>query len=253
MASTGSFGKPRVRLSTFVCPAGTTPSVGRGASGPAAMRPFTTSFTVPSPPMAITVLVPSAQAAAAMSMACPRASVARTRISPELARASMTVPSTRGCAVVAPGFTMTSVDTPAAYFYCSAVPDSQRPPATLRGAVAVGVLELLGIVGYALSIALFERGGATSGIAGSGADLAPGVLVAIYLGFAVLVALVVRSVGRGSRRALTPYLLAQAFGVVIAQPLLQATPTRFVGLLVLVVSLAGIGLVLAPATRRSLH
>ena len=125
-------------------------------------------------------------------------------------------------------------------------------PASLRGAVAIGLLEVLGIVGYALSIAIFERGGSTSGIAGSGADLAPGVLVVIYLGFAVLVALVVRSVGRGSRRALTPYLLAQAFGVVVAQPLLQAAPTRLVGLLVLIVALAGIGLVLAPSSRRSL-
>ena len=109
------------------------------------------------------------------------------------------------------------------------------------------------MVAYAVSILRFESGGSTTGIAGSGADLAPGVLVTIYLGFAALVLFVAWHIGRGSRRAFTPYLLAQAFGVVVAQPLLQASSTRGIGAIVLVIAIVGLAAILAPGSRQALR
>ena len=148
---------------------------------------------------------------------------------------------------------MTSVDTLGAYFYCSPVPVSESIPATVRAAAAIAVLEAAGIVAYAVSILRFESDGSTSGIAGSGADLAPGVLVTIYLGFAALVLFVAWRILSGSRRAFTPYLLTQAFGVVVAQPLLQADSTRGIGVAVLVVALAGLAAILARPSRAALR
>lgn len=126
-------------------------------------------------------------------------------------------------------------------------------PRALRLAGAIGYLEALATAGYGLSIAVFERGGTTSGISGSGADLAPIVLVAVYLGFAALVWLVTRMVMRGRRSALTAFILVQAFGLVIAQPLLQETSTRVVGLLLVLVSVAALVSVLMKSARGALR
>lgn len=133
------------------------------------------------------------------------------------------------------------------------MPDSERLPATVRAAAAIAFLETVGLVAYAASILLFETGGSTTGIAGSGADLAPGVLVTIYLGFAALIVFVALRVLRGSRRAFTPYLLTQAFGIVVAQPLVQESSTRGLGIVVLLVAIAGLAAILAPASRRALQ
>lgn len=121
----------------------------------------------------------------------------------------------------------------------------------LRIAGVVGYVEAMALIAYAISILAFEQGGATSGISGAGADLAPGVLVALYLAFAVIVFVVTTGLLRASRRAFTPYLLVQAFGLVVAQPLLGAASTRLAG--VVLVAVAALALVVAARARALLR
>ncbi len=54
---------PSAPAKTFAEPPGTTPSIGLLGRGPPRRMPFTTSFTVPSPPWAMTRSNPSSAAA----------------------------------------------------------------------------------------------------------------------------------------------------------------------------------------------
>ncbi len=126
-------------------------------------------------------------------------------------------------------------------------------PTALRIAVGIGLLEALAVLGYGVSIAAFERGGSTQGISGSGADLAPAVLVAVYVGFAGLVLLVDLLLLRGRHSALTAFLLVQAFGLVVAQPLLQEASTRAIGVLLVLAALAALGAILTKSARGALR
>lgn len=132
------------------------------------------------------------------------------------------------------------------------MPAHPNPPTAVRLAVGVAVMQAVGLVAYGGSIVISEQGQPTEGISGSGADLAPGVLVGLYLVFAALVLLVARAYGRGARTAFTPFLLVQAFAVVVAQPLLSAGSTRALGILVLVTALLGAGAALSGPARRYL-
>lgn len=123
------------------------------------------------------------------------------------------------------------------------------PPVQVRWAAGVAVTQAAGLIAYGISIIVSEQGQSTSGIAGSGADLAPGVLVGLYLVFAALVLVIARAYRRGSRAAVTPLLLVQAFAVVVAQPLLAAAGTRGLGLLVLLTALVGAALALSRPAR----
>lgn len=133
------------------------------------------------------------------------------------------------------------------------MPETPALPLSLRIGIAVGYLEALATVAYGLSIAAFERTGSTSGISGSGADLAPAVLVAVYVGFACLVFLVTHMLRRGRRSALTAYLLVQAFGLVVAQPLLQESSTRLGGAVIVLAALLAAGSVLRRSARAVLR
>lgn len=130
------------------------------------------------------------------------------------------------------------------------MPPAAPRPASMQIAGVVGVLEGLGLLGYALTIAAIERSQPTAGIRGS--DLAPGVLVGLYVAFALLILTVTRALTRGSRRAWTPYLLAQAFALVVAQALFAYQSTWAIG--GVVVGLAAVGSVCAsmPSTRACL-
>lgn len=147
---------------------------------------------------------------------------------------------THACAVVAAGLTMSSVDTPAAYFYCFAVPERSDRPRPIMIAGAIGLIEALALALYGLSIVAFERSGETSGISGSGADLAPGVLVGLFLAFAAIVLLVTRLLVQGRPVARTPFAMTQAFALVIAQPLVTATGTRVFGILIIALAIAAL-------------
>ena len=146
---------------------------------------------------------------------------------------------THECTVVAVGLTMSSVDTSAAYFYCFAVPQPTIRPRPILAAVAVGLIEAIALVLYGLSIVVYEQGGETTGISGSGADLAPVILIALFIVFAALVLLVTWMLSRGRRAARTPFLMVQAFAVVVAQPLVAEPSTRVLGGLVLLAVVVG--------------
>ena len=133
------------------------------------------------------------------------------------------------------------------------MPAFQALPLSVRVCGVVGYLEVFGLAAYAVSIAFFELAGSTAGIAGDGAQLAPPVLIALFLVFALLVLLVTTALLRGSRRALTPSLLTQAFGVVIGWTLVDASGTRALGLGVLSLAAVGLAALLSPAARGSLQ
>jgi hypothetical protein len=105
---------------------------------------------------------------------------------------------------------------------------------------AIGLIEALALALYGLSIVAFERSGETSGISGSGADLAPGVLVGLFLAFAAIVLLVTRLLVQGRPVARTPFAMTQAFALVIAQPLVTATGTRVFGILIIALAIAAL-------------
>lgn len=119
----------------------------------------------------------------------------------------------------------------------------------MRLVAGLAVMQAAGLIAYGISIVVSEWRQPTSGITGSGADLAPSVLVGLYLVFATLVLVIARAYRRGARSAVTPLLLVQAFAVVVAQPLLAAVGTRALGLLVLLSALAGAALALSPRSR----
>ena len=111
---------------------------------------------------------------------------------------------------------------------------------------AVGASEALGLLGYGASIVVFEVVSTTSGISGT-TDLAGPVLAGLLVVFGALVGTV--SWGAWNRRssARTPYVVAQAFALVVGWTLASgdgAIP-RALGAVLLV--LAGASLVLMLA------
>ncbi len=143
---------------------------------------------------------------------------------------------------------MMSVDTTSAYFYCSGM--LERLNLLPRLAIVIGYLEAVALAGYGASIALFEQTGTTAGVSGTGADVAPAVLTALYFVFAALTVLVTRLLSSSRRAAFTPFVLIQAFALVVAQSLLGASGTRLAG--VVLVAVAGTALAAVFASRRQL-
>lgn len=124
-------------------------------------------------------------------------------------------------------------------------------PLSLRLAGVIGALEAIGFGAYALSIIGFEITSSTSGIQGS--DLAPSVLIGLFIVFAALIAVVTFFLLNARSGARTPYLLIQAFGVVIAETLYAGDGTRLIAVVIALASVAGIALVFTPSARRALQ
>jgi hypothetical protein len=122
---------------------------------------------------------------------------------------------------------------------------------TLRLAAVIGALEAIGFGAYALSIIGFELTSSTSGIQGS--DLAPSVLIGLFLVFSALIAAVTFFLMSARVGARTPYLLTQAFGIVIAETLFEGDGTRLIAVAIGAVSIAGAVLVLTPSAREALR
>lgn len=133
---------------------------------------------------------------------------------------------------------MSNVDTSAAYFYCVRMP--ARRTLALRLAAALGLLEAVALAAYGVSVAVYEGIGDTTGVNGDGANLAPPVLIGLFALFAGLVLLVTGMLYRGKRSARTPFVLIQAFGIVIAQPLFVEASTRWMGGLLAVVAIVAV-------------
>lgn len=120
-------------------------------------------------------------------------------------------------------------------------------------AIAVAVVECLGLIGYGISIAVSASASGSSGTQGS--DVSPTVLLLIFLLFGALIGLVVRSLWRGNGSARTAYLVTQGFALVIAQTLISGSETfeRVIGWSLVVVALAGAVCILTPAASRGLN
>ncbi len=146
---------------------------------------------------------------------------------------------------------LSPVDSVARPSYGSRMPAFIAMPRSLQIATALGYCETVAILGYGIAIAAFERGGTTAGMTGS--DVAPAILVGIYVVFAAIVFAVTTGLSQLRHRAFTPYLVVQAFGMVVAQALLASSGTRPLGVLVLGVALAAAAAALVPATRAGLR
>ena len=145
------------------------------------------------------------------------------------------------------------MDTPAAYFYCFGVPPVNNRPRVLTIAVGMGVVEAIALALYGVSIAIFEQTGETSGISGSGADLAPAILTTLLAIFAGLVMLVTWMLAGGRRAARTPFVMVQAFAIVVGQSLATAAPMRIAGIVVMTAALLAIGVQFSSSAKEYLR
>lgn len=124
-------------------------------------------------------------------------------------------------------------------------------PNGLKVAGLLGTVEAIGLAAYGISIIGFELGGSTTGMQGS--DLAPGVLVVLYFVFAALIALVTFALLQTKLGARTPFLLIQAFAVVIAQPLVSGEGTIAIGVVIICCAVAAAVACLLPTSGRVLQ
>ncbi len=145
------------------------------------------------------------------------------------------------------------MDTPAAYFYCFGVPPVNERPRVLTIAIGIGVLEAIALTLYGVSIAIFERTSETSGISGSGADLAPAILITLLVIFAGLVLLVTWMLAGGRRAARTPFVMVQAFAIVVGQSLAAAAPTRIAGIAVIAAAVLAVGVQFSSSAKEYLR
>lgn len=120
-------------------------------------------------------------------------------------------------------------------------------PRALLAAVVVGVVEALGLVAYAVAIAI------SAWQVGEDGAAAP-VQVVIYVLFALGILLVLRGLLAGRRLARGPYVVTQMFGLIVGWTLAagDGTLVHVAGWAVLVLSIAGIALMLNPAVSAAL-
>lgn len=123
----------------------------------------------------------------------------------------------------------------------------------LKIALAVGVIEVFAVVAYAISIGVLHLQQGTSGAVGS--DVSPWFLITTYMGFAALILLVIWKLNSGSGGARTPYLVTQAFALVVAEALFNGAETAEVigGWVLVALALVGAVAILNPAASRNLN
>ena len=123
----------------------------------------------------------------------------------------------------------------------------------LKFSLAIALVETVGVTAYAVSIVLSYVQNGSSGTTGS--DVSPWFLFIVYLGFAALIALVARGLWRGSGAARTPYLVTQAFAIVVAQPLISGAEVfeRVLGWALVAIALAGSISILRPSASQGLN
>lgn len=127
--------------------------------------------------------------------------------------------------------------------------EAQPPrPGLLVAAVVIAALEALAITAYSVVIAVAAFQTPDSVSAGP-------VVVVLFLLFAVGIALAARGLWQRRAAARTPFGVTQMFGLVTGWTLTQGdgTATHVAGYAVLVVSLVGIALVLAPSVGEALE
>lgn len=123
----------------------------------------------------------------------------------------------------------------------------------LKTSFAIAIAEMLAVAGYAISIVIAYLSTGSHGTSGS--DVSPWVLVLVYLGFAALIALNARGLWRGNGSARTPYLVTQAFAVVVAQTLLNGANSAEVigGWALIIIAVTGAISILRPSASQGLN
>lgn len=124
---------------------------------------------------------------------------------------------------------------------------------TLSLSLSVAALEASGLAVYGFAILISNLTSGTSGASGS--DVSPWVLFVSYLAFAALIGWIVRNLWRGLASARTPYLLTQAFALVVAQTLISGSEIfeRTLGWLLVVLALGGAAALLSRPASRTLR
>lgn len=126
-------------------------------------------------------------------------------------------------------------------------------PLALKVSLGIGLLQAAAILVYAASIGILHLQQGTQGATGS--DVSPWFLILTYVAFAGLIIWIVFKLARRSGSARTPYLLTQAFAVVIAQALVSGAETGEVIGGWILIGLAAIGTIsiLTPAASKNLN
>lgn len=126
-------------------------------------------------------------------------------------------------------------------------PATATRPGALLAAAVIGCVEALGLVAYAVAIAI------SAWQVGEDGAAAP-VQVVIYVLFALGIWLVVRGLLAGRRLARGPYVVTQLFGLIVGWTLAAGDGTwvHLTGWVVLALSMAGIALMLNPAVSAAL-
>lgn len=122
-------------------------------------------------------------------------------------------------------------------------------PRTLRLAVGIGFIELVGLVAFVIGIAL--SAGATRGWR---ADVSPGKVaiaeIVTYIVFAIGLALIVHFLRLGRPASRAPFVLAQLLLIAVANILRTGDqPWAGIGIALIVLSVTAIVLVFTPAAR----
>jgi len=119
--------------------------------------------------------------------------------------------------------------------------------------IVIGALETLGLVGYAIAIAIASvTQGTDQGIAGSSST--PLVAVAVFVGFALLLGAVVRGLLARKSIARTPFIVGQLFALVVGGSLFSSDDSaiRALAAALCAAAVVGIGAALAPTTSAAL-
>lgn len=126
------------------------------------------------------------------------------------------------------------------------------PPA-LKLSMVIGLAEVVAILIYALSIGWLHLQQGTQGATGS--NVSPWFLIFTYVVFAGMIGWIVYKLYRRSGVARTPYLLTQAFAIVIAQALVNGSETaeKVGGWFLIILALLGAISLLTPAASKNLN
>lgn len=128
-----------------------------------------------------------------------------------------------------------------------------KTPIALKIALWIGLAQAVAILVYAASIGILHLQQGTQGATGS--DVSPWFLILTYVAFASLILWVIFKLNRQSGAARTPYLLTQAFAIVIAQALVSGSETAEIigGWILIVLAAIGAISILTPAASKNLN
>ena len=123
----------------------------------------------------------------------------------------------------------------------------------LLAAIVIAAFECVALVVYSVLIGISYVTNGTTGVTGS--DVAPWSLIAVFIGFAALIALIVRGLLRGNGSARTPFLVTQAFAIVVGQTLISGSEDfeKVGGWVLVIMAVVGAVLIMNPRAARGLN